>query len=38
MVQLASERGAGINFHGGGYSWYTAIAGTPEAGFLARPS
>jgi hypothetical protein len=38
MYQLASEDGAGINFHGGGYGWYTAIAGTPEAGFLARPS
>ena len=38
MVQLTSEGGAGINFHGGGYGWYTAIAGTPEAGFLARPN
>jgi hypothetical protein len=38
MYQLASEGGSGINFHGGGYGWYTAIAGTPEAGFLARPS
>jgi hypothetical protein len=38
MYQPASEGGAGINFHGGGYRWYTAIAGTPQAGFLARPS
>jgi glycosyl hydrolase family 79 len=38
MYQLASQGGAGINFHGGGYGWYTAIAGTPEAGFVARPS
>ncbi len=38
MYQLASQGGAGINFHGGGYGWYTAIAGTTDAGFLARPS
>lgn len=38
MYQLASEGGMGINFHGGGYGWYTAIAGTREEGFLARPS
>jgi len=38
MYQLASDGGTGINFHGGGYGWYTAIAGTPEAGFVARPS
>ena len=37
MYQLASEGGAGINFHGGGYGWYTPIAGTPEHGFVARP-
>ncbi len=37
MYQLASQGGAGINFHGGGYGWYTPIAGTPEHGFLARP-
>jgi len=37
MYQLASEGGMGINFHGGGYGWYTPIAGTRDAGFLARP-
>ncbi len=37
MYQLASQGGSGINFHGGGYGWYTPIAGTPEHGFLARP-
>lgn len=37
MYQLASEGGMGINFHGGGYGWYTPIAGTHEEGFLARP-
>lgn len=37
MYQLASAGGMGINFHGGGYGWYTPIAGTPEDGFLARP-
>lgn len=37
MYQLASEGGLGINFHGGGYGWYTPIAGTPKNGFLARP-
>ena len=37
MYQLASEGGQGINFHGGGYGWYTPIAGTGEDGFLARP-
>lgn len=37
MYQLASAGGMGINFHGGGYGWYTPIAGTREAGFLARP-
>jgi hypothetical protein len=37
MYQLASQGGVGINFHGGGYGWYTPIAGTPEYGFLARP-
>jgi len=37
MYQLASAGGTGINFHGGGYGWYTPIAGTPENGFLARP-
>jgi len=37
MYQLASAGGMGINFHGGGYGWYTPIAGTSEDGFLARP-
>jgi hypothetical protein len=37
MYQLAEAGSIGINFHGGGYGWYTPIAGTPEAGFLARP-
>jgi hypothetical protein len=37
MYQLASEGGIGINFHGGGYGWYTPIAGTRANGFLARP-
>ena len=37
MYQLASEGGTGINFHGGGYGWYTPIAGTVADGFLARP-
>jgi hypothetical protein len=37
MYQLASAGGEGINFHGGGYGWYTPIAGTQDNGFLARP-
>jgi len=37
MYQLADKGGMGINFHGGGYGWYTPIAGTREDGFLARP-
>jgi len=37
MYQLASAGGMGTNFHGGGYGWYTPIAGTRENGFLARP-
>jgi len=37
MYQLASAGGMGINFHGGGYGWYTPIAGTRTNGFLARP-
>ena len=37
MFQLAAAGGTGINFHGGGYGWYTPIAGTPANGFLARP-
>jgi hypothetical protein len=37
MYQLASAGGMGINFHGGGYGWYTPIAGTRQDGLLARP-
>ncbi len=37
MYQLAQAGGEGINFHGGGYGWYTPIAGTREKGFIARP-
>lgn len=37
MYQLAEAGNIGINFHGGGYGWYTPIAGAPDAGFLARP-
>lgn len=37
MYQLAKAGGVGINLHGGGYGWYTPIAGTVPNGFLARP-
>lgn len=37
MYQLTTAGGVGINFHGGGYGWYTPIAGTVEDGFTARP-
>ena len=37
MYQLAQAGGEGINFHGGGFGWYTPIAGTREKGFTARP-
>jgi hypothetical protein len=37
MYQLAGAGGVGINFHGGGYGWYTPIAGTVPDGFTARP-
>ncbi len=37
MYQLATEGGIGINFHGGGFGWYTPIAGTQQKGFEARP-
>lgn len=37
MYQLAAGGGVGINFHGGGYGWYTPIAGTVPGGFTARP-
>lgn len=37
MYQLAAAGGIGINFHGGGFGWYTPIAGTRQKGFEARP-
>lgn len=37
MYQLAQAGALGINFHGGGYGWYTPVAGTRGNGFLARP-
>lgn len=37
MYELAWQGGVGINFHGGGYGWYTPIAGTRKEGFEARP-
>ncbi|GGH08070.1 glycosyl hydrolase family 79 C-terminal domain-containing protein [Silvibacterium dinghuense] len=37
MYQVAATGGVGINFHGGGYGWYTPIAGTREKGFSVRP-
>jgi hypothetical protein len=37
MYQLAQAGGIGINFHGGGFGWYTPIAGTLQKGFSARP-
>lgn len=37
MYQLAAQGGIGINFHGGGFGWYTPIAGTRDKGFEARP-
>jgi len=37
MYQLAAAGATGVNFHGGGYGWYTPVAGTRASGFLARP-
>jgi hypothetical protein len=37
MYQLAAAGACGINFHGGGYGWYSPIVGTLANGFLARP-
>jgi hypothetical protein len=37
MYQLAAAGACGVNFHGGGYGWYSPIVGTPANGFLARP-
>ena len=37
MFRIAQAGGMGVNFHGGGYGWYTPIAGTRAKGFEARP-
>ncbi|MDE2181423.1 MAG: hypothetical protein KGJ78_00225 [Alphaproteobacteria bacterium] len=37
MCKVGSAGGIGINFHGGGYGWYTPIAGSPGRGYEARP-
>lgn len=37
MFEQAAAGAIGINFHGGGYGAYTPIAGSPEAGYVARP-
>jgi hypothetical protein len=37
MYQLAQTGAIGVNFHGGGYGWYTPVAGTRADGFAARP-
>ncbi|HEY1961678.1 MAG TPA: glycosyl hydrolase family protein [Rhizomicrobium sp.] len=37
MYRMAAAGAAGINFHGGGYGWYSPIVGTREAGYGARP-
>lgn len=37
MFQVLSFGGSGINFHGGGYGWYSPIVGTLQNGFVARP-
>lgn len=37
MYRLAQAGAIGVNFHGGGYGWYTPVAGTRASGFLARP-
>jgi Glycosyl hydrolase family 79 C-terminal beta domain len=37
MYRLAQAGAIGVNFHGGGYGWYTPVAGTRENGFMARP-
>ena len=38
MYQLAQAGAIGVNFHGGGYGWYTPVAGTRGNGFVARPA
>lgn len=37
MFRIAQAGGTGVNFHGGGFGWYTPIAGTRAKGFEARP-
>jgi hypothetical protein len=37
MFRIAQAGGIGVNFHGGGYGWYTPIAGTRKKGFEVRP-
>ena len=37
MFRIAQAGGIGVNFHGGGYGWYTPIAGTRAKGFEVRP-
>jgi hypothetical protein len=37
MFRIAQAGGIGVNFHGGGYGWYTPIAGTRAKGFRPRP-
>lgn len=37
MYRLAEAGATGVNFHGGGYGWYTPVAGTQANGFVARP-
>ncbi len=37
MYRLARAGATGVNFHGGGYGWYTPVAGTRGSGFVARP-
>jgi len=37
MFQVLALGGSGINFHTGGYGWYSSVVGTIENGFVARP-
>ena len=37
MYRLAQAGAIGVNFHGGGYGWYTPVVGTRANGFAARP-
>ncbi len=37
IFQVALLGGSGINFHSGGYGWYSPIVGNVENGFVARP-